>query len=232
MRIWRRDLQAALDRDPAARSALEVALLYPGLHAIWAHRVAHWLWGRGHRFAGRALSQLARAVTGIEIHPGAQLGPGLFIDHGMGVVIGETAEVGANVTMYHGVTLGGTSLDHKKRHPTVGDDVMIGAGAKLLGAITVGAGSRIGANAVVVRDVPAGSVVVGVPGQVLVSDRPAAHPVVHDLDDAHLPDLVTASLSSLFSRVDELEISVVGQPTPAGVRPNGHGVWASDDFSI
>ena len=163
----RRDLAAAKAQDPAARSSLEVALLYPGLHAVWLHRVANVLWKRGLRFPARALSQAARWFTGIEIHPGARIGSGLFIDHGMGVVIGETAEVGDDVMMYHGVTLGGTSLSKGKRHPTIGDRVTIGAGAKVLGPIEVGSDSRIGANAVVVRAVPPRSVVVGVPGQIL-----------------------------------------------------------------
>ena len=174
MSSWRRDVQAARDRDPAARSTLEVALLYPGVHAIWAHRASHWLWTHGHRLAGRVVSQLARSFTGIEIHPGATIGAGLFIDHGMGVVIGETAEIGRDVTLYHGVTLGGTTLDRGKRHPTIGDRVTIGAGAKILGAIEIGADSRIGANAVVVRPVPANAVVVGVPGQIVSRSRAVA----------------------------------------------------------
>ncbi|MCI0475144.1 MAG: serine O-acetyltransferase, partial [Anaerolineales bacterium] len=173
-----RDIQSVLERDPAARSALEIALLYPGLHALWAYRFAHALWTRGFELLARWISQLARGVTGIEIHPGAQIGSGFFIDHGMGVVIGETAEIGANVTLYHGVTLGGTSLNKGKRHPTLEDNVVVGAGAKVLGAITIGAHSRIGANAVVVRSVPANSVVVGVPGQIVKrkEERATAQP--------------------------------------------------------
>ncbi len=234
VRPWRRDIQAALERDPAARSAVEVALLYPGVHAVWAHRAAHWLWNRRQRFAGRAVSQAARWWTGIEIHPAARIGPGLFIDHGMGVVIGETAEVGEDVTLYHGVTLGGTSLERTKRHPTVRDRVMIGAGARVLGPVEVGEGSRIGANAVVVRSVPANSVVVGVPGQALVPGRRDTRiaPAAVELDDARLPDLVGASLTSLLSRVDDLETSVVGRPTATAVRPTATGTWAADDFSI
>src|SRR5512145_1497244 len=148
---WR-DVRAIFERDPAARSTVEVILCYPGLHAVWAHRVAHALWKRGLWLPARMVSHLARALTGVEIHPGATIGPGLFIDHGMGVVIGETAEIGADVTLYHGVSLAGTSLVKGKRHPTIGDRVVIGAGAKVLGAITVGSDSRIGANAVVVKD--------------------------------------------------------------------------------
>ena len=232
MSTWRRDLAAARDRDPAARSSLEVALLYPGVHAVWVHRVAHRLWKRDHRFLARLLSQLARNRTGIEIHPGATLGPGLFIDHGMGVVIGETAEVGENVTLYHGVTLGGTTLDKGKRHPTIGDRVIIGAGAKVLGAIEIGADSRIGANAVVVRPVPRNSVVVGVPGQIVSRSRATTEVPEPDLDEVELPDLVGASLKSLLKRVDELETTVTGQTSVDAIRPSQDGVWSGLDFSI
>jgi len=159
----REDIAAAKLRDPAARGAAEIAVLYSGLHAIWIYRVAHALWRRGWRFAARALSQAARWVTGVEIHPGATIGRRFFIDHGMGVVIGETAEIGDDVMLYHGVTLGGRTRDAGKRHPTLGDGVAVGAGAKILGPITIGAGSVVGANAVVTRDAPADSVLVGVP---------------------------------------------------------------------
>jgi serine O-acetyltransferase len=162
----RHDVRAALERDPAAHSALEVALCYPGVHAIWGHRVTHWLWQRRLRLTARFLAEMVHALTGVDIHPGATLGPGLFIDHATGVVIGETAEVGTGVTLYHGVTLGAPSFGVRgKRHPTIGDRVVIGAGAKVLGPITVGADARIGANAVVVKPVPANAVVVGVPGR-------------------------------------------------------------------
>lgn len=161
----REDLVAAKLRDPAARGAAEIALLYPGLHAIWAHRVDHWLWTRGWRFPARLGSQIARWLTGIEIHPGAVIGRRFFIDHGMGVVIGETAEVGDDVMLYHGVTLGGRQREGGKRHPTLGDGVAVGAGAKLLGPITIGARSVVGANAVVTRDAPEDSVLVGVPAR-------------------------------------------------------------------
>jgi serine O-acetyltransferase len=233
---WRRDLQAARDRDPAARSSLEVALLYSGLHAVWAHRIAHWLWQHNARFVARLVSQTARFCTGVEIHPGATLGAGLFIDHGMGVVIGETAEVGADVTMYHGVTLGGVSLDRTKRHPTIGDRVTIGAGAKILGPITVGDDSRIGANAVVVRPVPPRSVVVGVPGQVIARRDPAAPatdaPVPGGRDGLE-PDLVGKALADALARLDALETVVTGRPAVAGLRPSADGVWSeAEDFSI
>ncbi|WP_345752411.1 serine O-acetyltransferase EpsC [Microbacterium rhizophilus] len=161
----REDVAAARLRDPAARGGLEIALLYPGLHAVWAHRAAHALWIHGARFVARALSQGARALTGIEIHPGATIGRRLFIDHGMGVVIGETAEVGDDVLLYHGVTLGGRSTEKGKRHPTIGDGVAVGAGAKILGPVTVGAYSLVGANAVVTRDAPPYSVLTGVPAK-------------------------------------------------------------------
>ncbi|MEO7745448.1 MAG: serine O-acetyltransferase EpsC, partial [Actinomycetota bacterium] len=163
----REDLDAAGRRDPAARSRLEIALCYPGLHAVWIHRAAHRMWATpGLRLPARVLSQVNRALTGIEIHPGAVIGRRFFIDHGMGVVIGETAEVGDDVMIYHGVTLGGRSMQRVKRHPTLGDGVTVGAGARILGPITVGAGAQVGANSVVVKDVPPGAVVVGVPGQV------------------------------------------------------------------
>lgn len=242
-----RDLQAARERDPAARSSLEVALLYPGLHAIWSHRFAHALWQRGMRFPARALSQAARWFTGIEIHPGAQIGPGLFIDHGMGVVIGETAQVGEDVMMYHGVTLGGVSLSKGKRHPTVGDRVTIGAGAKILGPIEVGHDAKVGANAVVVRSVPPHAVVVGVPGQVITKQPKAeangaasngatnngATNGVIDLNGHAMPDVVAASLASLVNRVEQLETSVTGAvTTTSSPHHNPDGTWSADDFSI
>ncbi|CAL4860435.1 serine O-acetyltransferase EpsC [Microbacterium sp. MM2322] len=161
----REDIASAKLRDPAARGGLEIALLYPGLHAVWSHRVAHALWRRGRRFPARAISQLTRWLTGIEIHPGARIGRRFFIDHGMGVVIGETAEVGDDVMLYHGVTLGGRTRDAGKRHPTLEDGVAVGAGAKILGPVVIGAHSVIGANAVVTKDAPADSVLVGVPAR-------------------------------------------------------------------
>jgi serine O-acetyltransferase len=160
---FREDIRAARHRDPAARSTAEVVLTYPGLHAVWSYRLAHRLWLRRRRLIARILSQLTRALTGIEIHPGATIGRRFFIDHGSGVVVGETAEVGDDVTIYHGVTLGGTTWRHVKRHPTVGDRVIIGAGATLLGPITIGADSVVGAGAVVIRDAPPRSLVVGMP---------------------------------------------------------------------
>jgi serine O-acetyltransferase len=229
----RRDVQAALERDPAARTTLEVVLGYPGLHALWGYRIAHWLWQHNLMLLGRLLSQLVRSMTGIEIHPGAQIGQGLFIDHGMGVVIGETAEIGDDVTLYHGVTLGGTSLHKGKRHPTLGDRVVVGAGAKILGAITIGADTRIGANAVVVKSVPANSVVVGVPGQNVARSKPHHQSDAPDLNHTSLPDLVGVSLVDLIKRVEVLEQQVDGHDTG---QPHIHtptdGSWQGEDFSI
>lgn len=161
------DVRSVFARDPAARSSLEVVLTYPGVHAVILHRLAHGLWNRQWKLSARFLSMMSRAITGIEIHPGARIGRRFFIDHGMGVVIGETAEVGDDVTLYHGVTLGGTSWNKGKRHPTVASGVVVGAGAKILGPILVGEGARVGSNAVVTRDVPAGATVVGIPGRIV-----------------------------------------------------------------
>jgi serine O-acetyltransferase len=228
----RQDLQAARERDPAARSIAEIILCYPGLHAVWSYRISHWLWQHNAKLAGRLLSTLTGSITGVDIHPAAVLGEGLFIDHATGVVIGETAEVGARVTLYQGVTLGGTSLSKGKRHPTVGDRVTIGAGAKVLGPITVGHDSRIGANAVVVRPVPAHSVVVGVPGQVIARCRPRPLAAPPEPDEALMPDLVGTSIQSLLRRVDHLETSVNGYANGTDPRPSPAGVWSGEDFSI
>jgi serine O-acetyltransferase len=234
LNIIREDIQSVLDRDPAARNTLEVLFCYPGLHAIWAHRISHWLWNQGLKLLARWLSQITRGITGIEIHPGAKIGRTLFIDHGMGVVIGETAEVGDCVTIYHNVTLGGTSLEKTKRHPTIGDHVVIGAGAKVLGAITLGAHSRVGANAVVVKSTPPNSVVVGVPGQIVVRDPPAPALIDKpDLEHDRLPDTIAETLTALIAHVEALEKRVDGN---AVYGPTLHapeqGVWQGSDFSI
>jgi serine O-acetyltransferase len=200
----RRDIQAVRERDPAARSTLEVLLCYPGVHALACHRFAHAIWRRGWKIPARFLSHIARFFTGIEIHPAAKLGPGLFIDHGMGVVIGETAEVGQNVTLLQGVTLGGTSLKREKRHPTLGDNVVVGAGAKIIGAFKIGDGSRIGAGSVVVREVPTNSVVVGVPGRVTYRDGQRVAGGI-DLDQTDLPDPVSKAIEQLIERIRALE---------------------------
>ncbi|MBF0162350.1 MAG: serine O-acetyltransferase [Magnetococcales bacterium] len=224
-RRLKNDLRAVFHRDPAARTVLEVLLCYPGIHALQGYRLSHWLWGHRFRLTARLVSQVARFLSGIEIHPAAQIGEGFFIDHGMGVVIGETAEIGNNVTIYHGVTLGGTSWNKGKRHPTLGDNVIVGAGAKILGPITIGSGARVGSNAVVVKDVPPDSTVVGVPGRMVVS---------HDLPDPHhpalfpfygqsgdMPDPVARAVSCLLDqmrhmdrRIQELESALAKTRTP------------------
>src|SRR6201996_5559662 len=225
---FRGDIQAAKDRDPAIPSTLQVVFAYPGVHAIWGHRVSHWFWARGAKVAARTLGEITRILTGVDIHPGATLGTGLFIDHATGGVIGETAEVGDDVTIYHGVTLGGSGKDTGKRHPTIGDRVTIGAGAKVLGAIKIGDDSRIGANAVVVKEVPSSAVVVGVPGQVISRGPPGRG----GPDDSMMPDLVGVSLQSLLTRVTKLEDRVDGSNKGSVIRPPEHGVWHGEDFSI
>jgi serine O-acetyltransferase len=218
----RHDIQSIFERDPAARSVLEILVCYPGLHAVWGHRVARWLWTHGLKLPGRWVSHLVRGLTGIEIHPGATIGPGFFIDHGMGVVIGETAEIGAEVTLYHGVTLGGTSLAKGKRHPTLEDRVVVGAGAKILGAITIGADSRIGANAVVVKSVPPNSVVVGVPGQIVKRSKPHTAQDAPDLNHAQMPDMIAGKLIALEARLEAMERQVLDART-AAADPAGTG---------
>jgi serine O-acetyltransferase len=228
----RATFHSVFERDPAARSLLEIILCYPGVHAVLAHRISHWLWNLGLKLLARGLSHLTRFLTGIEIHPGARIGPGLFIDHGMGVVIGETAEIGSCVTMYHGVTLGGTSLNKGKRHPTLEDNVVVGAGAKVLGGITIGANSRIGANAVVVKSVPPNSVVVGVPGQIVARShmRPTTLP---DLNHDRLPDTLGETLVNLMARVEKLEMKLGGdEPLTATIHAPDGGIWHGEDFSI
>ena len=205
----RTDVQAVFDRDPAARSTLEVLFCYPGLHAIWFYRLGHWFWTHRLFFLGRLTSHLGRWLTGIEIHPGAQIGEGFFIDHGMGVVIGETTEIGDNVTLYHGVTLGGVSWRKEKRHPTIGDHVVVGAGAKVLGPITVGEHSRIGANSVVVKDVPPHSVVVGVPGRMRTRTGDLVEDTRHeDLQHNLLHDTTLELLQQTIARLGRLEQEV------------------------
>lgn len=192
------DYRAVFERDPAARNSFEVIFASPGFQAVAAHRVAHSLWKLNLKFPARFLSHISRFFTGIEIHPGAQIGKGFFIDHGMGVVIGETSEIGDNVTVYHGVTLGGTSYTRGKRHPTVRDNVTIGAGAKILGPLTIGENSKIGANSAVIKDVPPDSTVVGIPGNVVSKED---FPTYTGLEHNKLPDPAEA----LTKRVLELE---------------------------
>jgi serine O-acetyltransferase len=215
----RRDVDAVHDRDPAARGvgSLEVLALWPGVHALLAHRVAHALHGAGVPLVPRTLAALSRAATGIEIHPAARVGDGLFIDHGVGVVIGETAEVGRDVTLYQGVTLGGTGFATGKRHPTVEDEVTVGSGAKLLGPITVGRGAKVGANSVVVIDVPPDATVVGNPGHVVrVDGRRVDGP---DADWVHLPDPVADAIRGLASRIEAVEHAVAEMADEAGTAP-------------
>ena len=195
------DIKTVFDKDPAARGILEVLCCYPGLHALWFHRTAHFLWRYKLYFLGRLLSHIGRFVTGIEIHPGARIGRRFFIDHGAGVVIGETAEIGDDVILYQGVVLGGTTLKKGKRHPTVGNGVVIGTGAVALGDITLGDGARIGSGSVVIKSVPAGATVVGVPGKT-VDDR---HRSVLDLEHGKLPDPVAEAIKLVLEEQDKLE---------------------------
>ncbi len=198
------DIAAVKERDPAAKSSFEVVLLYSGLHALWGFRFHHWLWNHGWQFPARALSQAARLITGIEIHPGATIGRRLFIDHGMGVVIGETTIIGDDVTLYQGVTLGGTGKEHGKRHPTIGDSVVVGSGAKILGNITIGENCRIGAGSVVLRDVPENSTVVGVPGHIVF--REGKRVVI--TDPKQINDPLSEALSAVANEVKLLKDEV------------------------
>ncbi len=204
----REDVYSVFDRDPAARSVMEIIFCYPGLHAVWFYRVAHWFWTHELYFFGRFTSHLGRFFTGIEIHPGAQIGEKFFIDHGMGVVIGETAEIGNNVTLYHGVTLGGVTWDKVKRHPTVEDNVVIGSGAKVLGPFTVGKDSKIGSNSVVVKEVPENASVVGIPGRVVMQQEPKVEKERPDLEHGKMPDPEAKAISCLFDQIRSLEKKV------------------------
>ncbi len=199
------DIRAIKERDPAARSSAEIFFLYSGLHAVIYHRFAHWFYKHKMKFIARWISQYARFVTGVEIHPGATIGKGLLIDHGMGVVIGETAVVGDNCTIYQGVTLGGTGKDTGKRHPTIGDNVMIGSGAKVLGPFTVGNNSKIAAGAVVLDTVPEGATAVGVPARMIYSGKTKKEPCKYDLDQIHIPDPVSQELCKMYMRIEALE---------------------------
>ena len=215
----REDIETYLERDPAAGGKAEVVLLYPGLHALWFHRLAHRLYLAGRRFTARAISELARWLTGVEIHPGATIGRRVVIDHGGGVVIGETSWIGDDVLLYQGVTLGGTSQEKTKRHPTIGNGVSIGANATILGPISIGAGARVGAGSVVIHEVPAGATVVGVPGQVVETH----HPPVPDLYHADLPDPVARVIGRLVERIEALEAELVAS------KRDGTGPAADED---
>lgn len=196
------DVDSVRERDPAAKSKMEVLFLYSGVHALVAYRVAHKLYLSKHYFPARLISQVARGITGIEIHPGATIGKGLFIDHGMGVVIGETTEIGDDCTLYQGVTLGGTGKDTGKRHPTLGNNIMVGAGAKVLGPVEIGDNAKIAAGAVVLRDIPENSTAVGIPAKIV---RQSGKKVANDLDQIHIPDPVAKELSELEKKVKSLE---------------------------
>ena len=207
---WERmkeDVQVVFDRDPAARSTLEIVLTYPGVHALFFYRVAHWLWTRDLKLIARLVANLGRFLTGVDIHPGANIGRRLFIDHGMGVVIGETTDIADDVTLYQGVTLGGTSLNKGKRHPTIEDHVIITTGATVLGPVTIGARSRIGAGSVVIHPVPPDATVVGIPGRVVRRDGVQHAPGLElvDLDHGDLPDPVARAISILLDHVEKLE---------------------------
>ncbi len=222
--LWmmlREDIACVFQRDPAARSTLEVITIYPGVHALVLHRLAHALWQCKLRYAARLLSFIARMLTQIDIHPGASIGRRFFIDHGCGVVIGETAEIGADVTLYHGVTLGGTSWNAGKRHPTLGDGVVVGAGAKILGPVTIGNNARIAANSVVIEDVTAEMTVVGIPGRMVVprhQRRITADGI--DLDHHRMPDPVGKAIGCLLDRISDLErqlAKLAGENNAAGI---------------
>ncbi len=211
----REDIKTVFAKDPAARSTLEVLLCYPGLHALWYHRLAHWLWTHHLKLCGRMVSHFSRFLTGIEIHPGAKIGRRFFIDHGSGVVIGETTEIGDDVLMYQGVVLGGTTLEKKKRHPTIGNNVELGSGAIALGAITIGDGARIGSGSVVIKSVPPGATVVGIPGSV-VRDRLKPY---QDLEHGRLPDPVTEAIRQLHRELHRLGTRLSKLEGNTGITP-------------
>ena len=200
----REDIQTVFKRDPAARNICEVIFCYPGLHAIWLYRLAQFLWVNKFISLARFISHISRFLTGVEIHPGAKIRKRFFIDHGMGVVIGETSEIGDDVLIYQGVVLGGTTLERKKRHPTIGNYVVIGAGATILGPVKIGDGARIGSGSVVVKSVPAGTTVVGIPGKVMERKRRLVKPLI-DLEHGRLPDPVAEAVNILVKRIGELE---------------------------
>jgi serine O-acetyltransferase len=216
----REDFRTVFSEDPAARSVFEVLLTYPGLHALWMHRAAHWLWRHNLKLPGRLLSHFNRFITGIEIHPGATIGRRFFIDHGMGVLIGETAEIGNDVLMYSGVVLGGTTLEKKKRHPTIGNDVVMGTGAIALGPITIGDGARIGAGSVVIKSVPPGVTVVGVPGRIVTkTEKPSL-----DLQHGRLPDPVAEAIHLVLKDQQQLEERLKMLEEATGVKAHGNGL--------
>ncbi|WP_370294862.1 serine O-acetyltransferase [Rossellomorea marisflavi] len=204
-KTFKEDIDVVFDQDPAARNYFEVVLTYSGLHAIWAHRVAHAFFKRRFFFLARVISQISRFFTGVEIHPGAKIGRRFFIDHGMGVVIGETCEIGDNVTLFQGVTLGGTGKEKGKRHPTIRDNALIATGAKVLGSIVVGENSKVGAGSVVLKDVPPNSTVVGIPGKVVIQDGVK---IQKDLNHCDLPDPINDRIKQLQAEIEELRIQL------------------------
>ena len=217
----REEIRVVRERDPAAKSDLEVLLLYSGLHAVLAHKVSHRLYDDGYRFAARAVSQLARAVTGIEIHPGAKIGKGFFIDHGSGVVIGETAEIGDNCTLYQGVTLGGTGKDTGKRHPTLGNNVMVGAGAKVLGPFRIGDNSKIAAGAVVLTEIPDDCTAVGIPARVVrCKNEKVAADANRNLDHVHIPDPMSQELCALRQELDRMKEEIAALKSESSPEKN------------
>ncbi|OYY75568.1 MAG: serine O-acetyltransferase [Gammaproteobacteria bacterium 28-57-27] len=232
--LLREDVECVFARDPAARTRIEVLLTYPGVHAVMLHRLSHGMWRRGWRLPARMLGSLTRFFTNVDIHPGAAIGRRLFIDHGAGVVIGETAVLGNDVTLYHGVTLGGTSWRKGRRHPQLGDGVLVGAGAKVLGPIMLGTRVRVGANSVVVKDVPADRTVIGIPGRIVRTERESTSPDGINLDHHLIPDPVGKALSCLLDRVKVLEsrLQAAGlEPfeVPCGVC-DGQGECAADSM--
>jgi len=210
----REDIQTVFAKDPAAKSVLEVIFCYPGLHAIWLHRIAHFFWRHKWLFIGRFISHINRWLTGIEIHPGARIGRRFFVDHGMGVVIGETAEIGDDVLMYQGVVLGGTTLEKKKRHPTLGNNVVVGAGAIVLGAINIGDGARISAGSVVVHDVPPGATVVGVPGRIGMGFSLRE---IQDLEHGKLPDPIADAIQFVMKEQEKIEERIKALESREGI---------------
>ncbi len=227
--LWQ-DMRAPFGRDPAVRNVLEVMLCYPGFHALAFYRISHWLWIRGFKLAGRFISQLGRFLSGIEIHPGATIGRGFFIDHGMGVVIGETSEIGDDVTLYHGVTLGGTTWNQGKRHPTLADNVVVGAGAKILGPVVIGKDALVGSNAVVVKNVAPGTTVVGIPARAVDA---GAHKgdsffAAYGVSSADMPDPVSKALKSVLDHIDDLESRLARVEDPGDVVSTGNAQNASD----
>jgi serine O-acetyltransferase len=224
-RTLKEDIQTVFAKDPAARSLLEVLLCYPGLHALWGHRVAHFLWRHGLRLLARIISHVNRFFTGIEIHPGVKIGRRCFIDHGSGVVIGETAEIGDDVLLYQGVVLGGTTLEKKKRHPTLGNGVEMGSGAIALGPITIGNGARVGSSSVVIKSVPPGVTVVGIPGRVVTKrEKPAM-----DLEHSKLPDPVAEAIRVVLKEQHHLEERLKRLEKAAGITEYNHKVKETGD---